>query len=83
MAQSKGRIKLLESVNDEHTLCLAVKSGQLSTFSSLLQRGNPITARVIGLIFESWTEQGSKFCEAWLREGGNLNGFYGGSTPLK
>lgn len=83
MAQSKGRIKLSESVNDEHSLCVAVEGGQLSTFSSLLKQGNPITARVIGLMFESWTEHGFKFCEAWLREGGNLNGFYDGSTPLK
>lgn len=83
MAQSQGRIRRLESVNDEHSLCLAVEGGQLSTFSSLLRQGNPMTARAIGLMFESWAEQGSKFCEAWLREGGNLNGFYDGSTPLK
>lgn len=81
--QSKGRIKLLDSINDENSLCLAVKNGQLSSFSSLLRQGVPMTSRVISLMFESWTNQGPKFCEAWLREGGSLNGFYDDSTPLK
>lgn len=81
--QSKGRIKLLAAVNDEHSLCLTVKNGQLSSFSSLLRQGTPMTPRVIRLIFKSWTNQGSEFCEAWLREGGSLNGFYDDCTPLK
>ncbi|KAL1854429.1 hypothetical protein Daus18300_011448 [Diaporthe australafricana] len=81
--QGKGRIKLLASINDEHSLSLAAKNGQLSSFSSLLRQGNPMTARVLSLMFESWTDQGSEFCEAWLCEGGSLNGFYNGDTPLK
>lgn len=81
--QGKGRIEILEAISDENSLCLAVKSRQLSLFSSLLRQGTPMTARVISLMFESWTSQGSEFCEAWLREGGSLNGFYGDSTPLK
>lgn len=80
--QSKGPIERLAAINDENPLCLAVKNGQLSSFSSLLQQGTPMTARVISLIFESWTDQGSKFCEAWLRGGGSLNGYYDDSTPL-
>lgn len=81
--QCKGRIKLLANINDENSFCLALRSGQLSTFSSLLRQGIPMTSRVISLMFETWTNQGSKFCEAWLREGGSLNGFYDDSTPLK
>lgn len=82
-AQSKGRIKLLADINEENSLCLAVKDGQLSSFSSLLRQGIPMTSRVISLMFESWTNQGSEFCEAWLCEGGKLNDFYDDSTPLK
>lgn len=81
--QSKGRINLLENIDDENSLCLAVKNGQLSSFSSLLRQGVPVTSRVISLMVESWTNQGAEFCGAWLREGGSLNGFYGDSTPLK
>jgi hypothetical protein len=81
--QSKGRIELLATINDEHSLCLAVKNGQLSSFSSLLRQGTPMTARVIKFMVKSWTNQGAQFCEAWLRAGGSLNGFYDDSTPLK
>lgn len=81
--QSKGRIKTLAAINDESSLCLAVKNGQLSSFLSLLRQGTPMTARVIILMFKSWPNQGSEFCEAWLREGGSLNNFYDDSTPLK
>lgn len=80
---SKWRLKVLASTNDEHSLYLAVKNGQLSSFSSLLRQGIPMTARIISLMFKSWTNQGSEFCEAWLREGGSLNGFFDDSTPLK
>lgn len=80
--QSKDSIKLLAAINDENSLCLAVNNGQLSSFSSLLRQRTPMTARVISLVFESWTNQGPEFCEAWLREGGTLNGFYGDFTPL-
>ncbi|KAJ0125453.1 ankyrin repeat-containing domain protein [Diaporthe amygdali] len=79
---SKWRLKILASTNDEHSLYLAVENGQLSSFSSLLRQGIPMTARVISLMFKSWTNQGSEFCEAWLREGGSLNGFFDDSTPL-
>lgn len=82
-ARGKKRVNLLAAISDENSLCLAVKNGDLSSFSSLLQQGNPMTARVISTMFESWTSQGSEFCEAWLREGGSLNSFYDGSTPLK
>lgn len=82
-SQSKGRIKILAAINDENSLWLAVKNGQLSLFSSLLQQGTPMTACVISLMFESWTNQGSEFCEAWLRQGGNINRYCTDSTPLK
>lgn len=81
--QGIERIKLLANINEENSLCLAVKNGQLPLFSSLLRQGVPMTSRVISLMFESWINQGSEFCEAWLREGGSLNGFYDDSTPLK
>ena len=81
--QSKGRLELLATINDENSLCLAVKNGQLSSFSSLLRQGTPMTTRVISVMVESWTNQGPEFCEAWLRAGGSLNGFYDDSTPLK
>lgn len=81
--QNKGRIKLLSNVNKENSLCLAMKNGQLSSFSLLLRQGVPMTSRIISLMFESWTNQGSEFCEAWLREGGSLNGVHDGYTPLK
>lgn len=81
--RSKGRLRILATVSDEKSLCLAVEKSQLSSFSSLLRQGTPMTARVISLMFKSWTDQGLKFCEAWLREGGSLNGFYDDSTPLK
>lgn len=57
--QSKGRIKFLANINEEISLCLAVKDGQLTSFSSLLRQGVPMTSRVISLMFESWTNQGS------------------------
>ncbi|KAG6357351.1 hypothetical protein INS49_013227 [Diaporthe citri] len=81
--QSKGRIKILAAVNNENSLCLAVQNRKLSSFSSLLRQGIPMTSRAIRLMFKSWPNQGSEFCEAWLREGGRLNGFYEDSTPLK
>lgn len=81
--QGKGRIKILAAVNEENSLWLAVRNVQLSSFSSLLRQGIPMTSRVMRLMFESWTNHGPEFCEAWLREGGSLNGFYDDSTPLK
>lgn len=82
-AQIQGKLKILAEISDENSLWLAVKNGQLSSFSSLLRQGTPMTALVISLMFESWTNQGSEFCEAWRREGGSLNGFYDNFTPLK
>lgn len=81
--ESKGRIKLLATVNDEHSLCLIVENGRLSSFSSLLRQGTPMTPRVMRLMFKSWTNQGFEFCKSWLREDGSLNDFYDDSTPLK
>ncbi|KAJ4420985.1 hypothetical protein N0V82_004027 [Gnomoniopsis sp. IMI 355080] len=66
----------------DRELWIAVKNGQLASFSSLLQEGSPMTARVLEVMFETWTNRGSEFFDVWLQEDGNLNGFYNGSTPL-
>lgn len=80
---NEERLEILATISDENTLRLTVENGHLASFSSLLQQGIPMTACVLNLMFESWSNRGSEFSDAWLRVGGNLNDFYDGCTPLK
>lgn len=80
---NKGGLETLAAISDENTLLLAVDNKRLSSFERLLQKGSPVTARVLKAIFDSWARQGPEFLEAWLQVGGNVNGVYDGSTPLK
>ncbi|KAJ4397576.1 hypothetical protein N0V93_001808 [Gnomoniopsis smithogilvyi] len=70
----KGRLEILGAICDDNALWLAVKNRQLASFPSLLQQGVPMTARVLHAILESCTKQGSEFLDAWLREGGSVDG---------
>lgn len=79
----KERLEIFGAISDDNALWLAVQNRQLASFSSLLQQGVPMTARMLHAILESYTNQGSKFLEAWLREDGSVDGYYNGSTPLK
>lgn len=79
----KGRLEIFGAISDNNALWLAVQNQQFASFSSLLHQGVPMTARVLCAILESCTNQSSEFLEAWLWEGGDINGYYNGSTPLK
>lgn len=82
-APSRQKLELFADIRDENALWLAVKDGQQQLFLSLLQAGVPMSGRVLRLIFDNFTTQGFKYLETWRKEGGLLNEFYDGATPLK